>query len=103
LRYLEDTERFGTVMLDEHHRITGFKEKNPESGAGYINAGVYIINKRFITQPQFPQAFSIEKDCFERFYAKSKFIGFPAKGYFLDIGIPEDYMKAQDEFRRFED
>jgi len=103
LRYLEDTERFGTVVLDDQHHITGFREKNPDSGAGYINAGVYVINKQYILQPDFPAAFSIEKDCFEKYFSRSNFVGHPAKGYFLDIGIPEDYMKAQDEFRRFED
>jgi hypothetical protein len=26
---------------------------------------------------------------------------FPAKGFFIDIGIPEDYARAQIEFERF--
>lgn len=103
LRYLEDTERFGTVLLDDGNRITGFREKNPEAGAGYINAGVYLIRKEFILNSRFPAVFSIEKECFEKYYREFNFTGYAARGYFLDIGVPEDYMKAQDDFKRFED
>lgn len=103
LRFLEDTERFGSVKIDENKRIIGFSEKGSESGSGYINGGIYLINKRYLFTPGFPDKFSIEKDCFERYCMESRFFGFPSKGYFLDIGIPEDFYRAQNEFRRFED
>jgi D-glycero-alpha-D-manno-heptose 1-phosphate guanylyltransferase len=91
LRFLEDTERFGSVKIDENKRIIGFSEKGSENGSGYLFT------------PGFPDKFSIEKDCFERYCMESRFFGFPSKGYFLDIGIPEDFYRAQNEFRRFED
>jgi D-glycero-alpha-D-manno-heptose 1-phosphate guanylyltransferase len=103
LKYLDDTARFGTVMIDGGNRITGFAEKMEDSGPGYINGGIYLINKNFLQSMPFPERFSIEKDCFEKYYGKAKIYGYLSKGYFLDIGIPEDYQKAQDEFRRFED
>jgi D-glycero-alpha-D-manno-heptose 1-phosphate guanylyltransferase len=103
LRYLEDTERFGTVVIDADHRITGFSEKQVDSGPGFINGGIYIINKEYLLNPQFPEKFSIEKDCFEKMFKQSMLFGFPARGYFLDIGIPEDFYRAQHEFRAFED
>jgi D-glycero-alpha-D-manno-heptose 1-phosphate guanylyltransferase len=103
LRFLEDTERFGAVNIDEQNRIIGFSEKGSETGSGYINGGIYLMNRDFITKPQFPEKFSIEKDCFEKQFKLSRFFGYPAKGYFLDIGIPEDFYRAQDEFRKFED
>jgi D-glycero-alpha-D-manno-heptose 1-phosphate guanylyltransferase len=103
LRFLDDTSRFGTVRIDGHKRVTGFYEKMTGSEAGYINGGVYLINKDFLTSSAFGKKFSIEKDCFEKCFRESGIYGYPAKGYFLDIGIPEDYMTAQDEFKRFDD
>ena len=103
LRYLEDTSRFGSANMNQEKQIVGFQEKQPEAGPGYINGGIYLINKAFFTGNVFPEKFSIEKDCFEKFYSSSRMFGYPARGYFLDIGIPEDYMKAQDEFKQFDD
>jgi len=103
LRFLEETERYGSVSIDDHKRIVGFSEKGNETGPGYINGGIYLINKSYLSSPVFPEKFSIEKDCFERYYMESRFFGFPSKGYFLDVGIPEDFYRAQHEFRQFED
>jgi D-glycero-alpha-D-manno-heptose 1-phosphate guanylyltransferase len=103
LRKLQNTGRYGRVTLNRQKRITGFEEKNEGAGPGLINAGVYIMEKLFLMEPHFRGKFSIEKDCFERFYGTSRMFGFPAGGYFLDIGIPLDYLKAQDEFKGFKD
>ncbi len=101
LRFMEETERYGTVQLDEEKRVSGFMEKGTETGEGMINGGIYLINKSYLTS--FPDKFSLEKDCFEKQYRTDRFFGYPFRGYFLDIGIPEDYMRAQDEFKRFDD
>jgi D-glycero-alpha-D-manno-heptose 1-phosphate guanylyltransferase len=103
LRKLPDTGRFGRVTLNRSRRITGFSEKDPSAGRGLINSGVYVVNKNFLMDPSFRGAFSIEKDCFEKMYAGARFYGYPLEGYFLDIGIPEDYKKAQDDFKGFGD
>ena len=103
LRHLEDTGRYGSVQIDQAKQIIGFKEKQAEGSPGYINGGIYMINKEFFIENNFPGKFSIEKDCFEKFYSRSRMFGYPARGYFLDIGIPEDYMRAHDEFKQFED
>ena len=101
LRKLRNTGRFGRVTMNRNRRLTGFTEKDPAAGSGLINSGVYVIEKKFLMDPGFRGAFSIERDCFEKFYPDSRFFGYPAEGYFLDIGIPEDYKKAQDEFKEF--
>jgi D-glycero-alpha-D-manno-heptose 1-phosphate guanylyltransferase len=103
LRKLTDTGRYGRVSVNKTRRITGFEEKGASSGPGFINGGVYVIEKSFLMNPDFRGRFSIEKDCFEPLCADSRFYGFPADGYFLDIGIPEDYLKAQHEFAAFKD
>lgn len=101
LKKLKDTGRYGGVCLNRNKRITGFIEKNANSGPGYINGGVYLLEKSFLMEPEFRGKFSIEKDCFEMYYPESRMFGFPSSGYFLDIGIPEDYKKAQHEFAGF--
>ena len=46
--------------------------------------------------------FSIEKDFFEKQAGSGLLYGFAYEGYFIDIGIPNDYLRAQDDFKRFE-
>jgi D-glycero-alpha-D-manno-heptose 1-phosphate guanylyltransferase len=103
LRKLNDTGRYGRVTLNRARRINGFEEKGLSAGPGFINGGVYIIEKYFLMEPEFRGRFSMEKDCFEKYYPLAKLYGFPATGYFLDIGIPDDYLKAQHEFASFKD
>ena len=102
LRFLEDVSRFGSVETDSENRITGFYEKNFVKSSGYINGGIYIINRCFYENLNLGTKFSIEHDCFEKIYKTEKLFGFRCDDYFLDIGIPDDFNKAQYEFRRFE-
>jgi D-glycero-alpha-D-manno-heptose 1-phosphate guanylyltransferase len=99
LRHMDDTSRYGSVNTDPTGKINGFHEKGSFSGPGYINGGIYLINRDFFCKAGFPEKFSLEKDCFEHHYKDSSFFGYPADDYFLDIGIPEDYEKAQDDFK----
>ena len=91
------------MKIDHLRQVTGFTEKGADSGPGYINGGIYLIDKKYILNSSFPEKFSIEKDCFEKKYGQSAFYGYPARGYFIDIGVPEDFYRAQNEFRQFED
>ncbi|RUA30271.1 MAG: D-glycero-D-manno-heptose 1-phosphate guanosyltransferase [Bacteroidetes bacterium] len=100
LREIDDVSRYGVVETDANHRIIGFAEKGERKGQGKINGGIYIIEKHFFETNRFEQKFSMEKDAFERLYKEQAFYGFPYKSYFLDIGIPEDYKKAQNEFKK---
>ena len=102
LRFLEDVSRFGTVETDDNNRITGFFEKNFLEASGYINGGIYLINKNYYKNLNLGEKFSIERDCFEKIYKTGKLFGFLCDEYFLDIGIPDDFNKAQHEFKRFE-
>jgi len=100
LRHVDQTGRFGSVRLDQFSRIIGFAEKSETAGPGYINGGVYILRKDFILNEIFPDQFSIEKDCFELYFKDVTMLGFLSEGYFLDIGIPGDYERANHEFDR---
>ncbi|MFC2101436.1 nucleotidyltransferase family protein [Bacteroidota bacterium] len=103
LRELEDTGRYGRVTMNRNRRIEGFEEKQEGAGRGYINGGIYVIEKMFLLEPEFRGRFSIEKDCFENYFSTSRMFGFPSKSYFIDIGIPDTYKQAQDDFKQFDD
>lgn len=102
LRKVEDTSRYGTIKQGNNSAIISFKEKNGEAKPGLINAGIYILDKEIYLQKTKPgKKFSIEKDFFEKKIKELNIFGFPYEDYFIDIGIPEDYEKAQNDFKGF--
>lgn len=100
LREVENAARYGTIQLSEN-RIVSFKEKSQQQVAGIINAGVYILNRLHFLRHTQASTFSIEKDFFEKHIQSISLHGFLMSGYFIDIGIPEDFQKAQHDFKGF--
>lgn len=100
LRKVEDGTRYGTIALDGK-RISAFREKSPEhTGEQLINGGVYAMRRKtFMQHTPEKQAFSIENDYFGKYSDNLLLHGFPTDAYFIDIGIPEDYARAQAEFK----
>jgi len=102
LRKVEDASRYGTITQGTNSVIKSFKEKSGEAVPGVINAGIYILDKEIFLQKTQPNKnFSIEKDFFEKKIKELNISGFTYQGYFIDIGIPEDYEKAQNDFKEF--
>jgi D-glycero-alpha-D-manno-heptose 1-phosphate guanylyltransferase len=100
LREVPNASRYGTITLSEFAKISAFKEKSSHSKPGMINAGVYLLNHdTFIEETPAGKKFSIEKDFFEKKVDKINLHGFTYDGYFIDIGIPEDYKQAQHDFK----
>lgn len=99
LKPMKDFERYGTVVLEEQNRITEFQEKQYRE-SGLINGGAYILKKSIFENQGFKvgERFSFEADFLEKFVDKLLFSGFVVDEYFIDIGIPEDYLKAQVDF-----
>ena len=93
LKKLCDFDRYGTVGL-QGDRIVSFEEKKI-CKEGVINGGVYIVRKAAIKAEHLPRAFSLEKDFLEKRVSTCKIFGEIFDGYFIDIGIPEDYQRAQ--------
>ncbi len=88
--------RYGTVVIDPKGRIQKFKEKS-KIDYGLINGGIYLINKSYLQSKKLPTVFSLENEVFEVFIEVDKFYAQVNDDYFLDIGIPEDYQRAQSE------
>lgn len=102
LRKVDNAARYGTIVLGRENTIESFREKDNIEQAGLINGGVYILNRElYLKKTEEAKAFSIEKDFYERKIKELQIFGFEYTGYFIDIGIPEDYKKAQDDFKGF--
>lgn len=97
LKYMENFERYGVVVMDDANCINSFQEKKYYKN-GLINGGVYALNIPAFKEKITETKFSFEKDYLEKFYTEKRFFGLKEDGYFIDIGIPEDYLKAQTDF-----
>jgi len=97
LKTLQNFERYGRVEKKESGVIAAFQEKMP-CPSGMINGGVYCINRTSFLERHLPEKFSFEKDYLEHFVAEGKFYAYEGHGYFIDIGVPEDFNRAQDDF-----
>lgn len=94
LKPMMNFDRYGLVNTDTDNRIVQFEEKKYRA-EGLINGGIYIINKNALAAKKLPEKFSFEKDYFEAFVHEGNMYGFVSDGYFIDIGIPSDYERAQ--------
>jgi NDP-sugar pyrophosphorylase family protein len=91
---VEDTSRFGRVSLDARGRVTGFCEKGPEGGPGWINGGIYLLSRDLIRSIPPDRPVSLEREMFPSWIG-GPFYGYESGGRFLDIGTPEDYAEAE--------
>lgn len=94
----KDTSRYGTVIIDDKRNVLEFCEKGNNSGYGLINGGIYLINKTIFSSIDTSMCFSFENEILEKHYKDLNIKGFKFNSYFIDIGIPKDYFKAQKHF-----
>lgn len=95
LRWVPDAGRYGSVEIDADGLITTFREKDPATGSGYINGGIYRLQRSLLDGYAVGTQFSFEKEVLQQLY--QPFHAYASDGYFIDIGIPDDYQRAQTE------
>lgn len=94
LRESAPGRRSGTVTL-RGDSIVAFHDP-AENMAGPVNAGVYVL-RRDVLDWVGDLPCSLEQDIFPRLAAAGRLSGKIYQGYFIDIGIPADYDRAQRE------
>ena len=115
-REIEDVSRYGAIVKDTDGRILRWNEKQSGSGEtmpdsaetlarsgetapkrGEINGGIYVMKRSLIEKiPAGKQ--SLENDCIPVWLSHSvKIHALPSDGYFMDIGVPEDYRRFQED------
>lgn len=93
-----DVSRYGALELADG-RIRRFLEKGP-GGPGVINAGVYLLERAILARIPPGQVFSFEQQLLTPEVATIRPAAFATDGLFIDIGVPEDYQRAQGLFPR---
>ncbi|MEP7321081.1 MAG: nucleotidyltransferase family protein [Saprospiraceae bacterium] len=93
LKMLRSFDRYGAITLDSQQWIKAFHEKKMVT-QGYINGGIYLMDRRVLNGFEDGQSFSIEKDFFEK-QVSFRIGGFKSRANFIDIGIPEEYQRIQ--------
>lgn len=96
LKPMRNFQRYGVVQLKKDYSIESFREKKYYE-EGLINGGAYALNIQNFLQENLPQKFSFETDYLEALYLQRRMFGVIQDEYFIDIGIPEDYERAQRE------
>lgn len=100
LKPMKEFERYGSVITNGT-RVTGFEEKVFKE-KGNINGGVYILGSATLQEFEISENFSFETDFLSQNIGSLNIQAYISDGYFIDIGIPDDYFKAQEELKRFQ-
>lgn len=94
LKEMYKFDRYGSVGIDSNFRITSFNEKK-FTKKGFINSGIYVTEYETLKKLPNEEIFSFENDFLNKVYSEYNFGGYISSGFFIDIGIPEDYLKAR--------
>ena len=93
---VENPSEYGIVELSDG-RVVRFQEKpSPqECFSNLINTGIYLLEPEALKLIPEGKPFDFSRDLFPRML-KSKMIlaGFPASGFWVDVGNPRSYLKA---------
>ena len=94
VKYLDQNNRYGSIKIIHNNLIENFS--NSPTNNSFINCGCYLIDRNFFINyfKNLPEKFSFE-DIVLRDLAHKGFISASVQNVnFLDIGVPEDYMKV---------
>jgi len=92
--HVGDAGRYGRVDVDADSRIRAFLEKQPDSGPGLINAGVYAFGPHAWETVMDTAGPTLERDVFQTL-APATLAAYDAGNVpFIDIGTPESLARA---------
>lgn len=99
LREVPDVSRYGQAILKDGI-LEGFNEKTTEVRPGTINGGVYRMRRELLAE--IPEGkVSLENDMIPKWLSEGRRLGgFVNDGYFIDIGVPEDYFRFMEDVKR---
>lgn len=99
LKPMRNFDRYGRVLINvADHSVRTFCEKQ-HCESGLINGGVYYINRDLVWWPV-EEKFSFETSVLESGVKQGNIYAFDFGGYFIDIGIPEDYDIANKDLKK---
>ena len=103
LQSVPDAARYGMVTA-RNGLVTGFQEKSPEHAnrPGQINTGIYVLDRKVFADVPIDRAVSLETDILPPLVADGNVVSVsaPKGSYFIDIGLPDTYLRADEELMR---
>ncbi len=93
---VKDPSRYGVAELTEKNRVVRFVEKpvREEAPSNLANAGIYVLDPKILDYIPSGRRVSIEREVFPKLAEEGKLYGYDFEGLWIDIGKPEDYLKA---------
>jgi NDP-sugar pyrophosphorylase family protein len=99
---VEQSSRYGLVHFDDASgELLEFAEKGGESGAGWINAGLYRIEPEILERIPDGRSCSLEREIIPQLIGNGLYARAFDRATFLDIGTPDDLLRAEKILRRF--
>lgn len=99
LRQVPDVSRYGQAVL-AGKRLVGFNEKTTDPRPGTINGGVYLMTRALLED--IPEGkVSLENQMIPKWLGENRALGGMVNdGYFIDIGVPEDYFRFIEDVKK---
>lgn len=92
------TTEYGVLHIDRDFRLTGFEEK-PETEY-LVSMGIYMVSRRLLARIPDGKRYGFD-DLMRDLLKDGQVVDVaPHSGYWLDIGRPDDYQKAIDDFEK---
>lgn len=99
LREVPDVSRYGQAILEDN-LLVGFNEKISKPKSGTINGGIYLLSNALIQE--IPEGrVSLENEMIPKWLQEGRRLGgIVNDGYFIDIGIPEEYYRFMEDVKK---
>ncbi len=99
LREVPDVSRYGQATL-RGGMLTGFNEKTTAAVPGTINGGIYLMDRALLDTIPAGKV-SLENEMIPRWLGEKRRLGgIVNDGYFIDIGVPEDYFRFMEDVEK---
>jgi NDP-sugar pyrophosphorylase family protein len=89
---------YGVLEMDSSNYLTGFKEK--PSAEYLVSMGVYMANRRILDFIPEGKSYGFDNLMLDLLAANKPATVRKFSGYWLDIGRPDDYIQAIEEFEQ---
>lgn len=94
----EHVNLYGVLESDANNKLTDFKEKPVTRFE--VSMGIYMLSKAIMEHIPHNEPYGFDHLMLDLIKAKKNASVRPFDGYWLDIGRPDDYMMAIDEFEK---
>lgn len=94
----KESEGYGVVKVENSGKIASFNEKSKAKRGDFVNAGIYLFEKRIFSLIKSDKKSSLEYDVFPKLITK-RFFGYITDARLMDIGTPDRYTRAKKELK----